>query len=86
MKFFQINIMFGVVGSDKCNVNVIFSLKCWLKYLCKTVIYFMLWMFSIKCFFDSFYQFPLLLVTILTIRFADDNNILFFVCGGWQLV
>ena len=40
---------------------------------------------SSKCSFSSFNRFPLLLVTILTIRFANDSDILFFVCGGWQL-
>ena len=48
MEFFQINIMVGIAGSDKRNVIVIFSLKFWLKYFWKTLIYDMLWMFSIK--------------------------------------
>ena len=48
MEVFQINFMFGIVGSDKCNAVVISSLKLWLKYFCKTVVYDMMWMFSIK--------------------------------------
>ena len=40
--------MVGIVGSDKCNAIAIASLKFWLKYFCKTVIYDMLWIFSIK--------------------------------------
>ena len=48
MEFFKINIMVGIVGSDKCNAIVIFSLKFWLKYFCKTVVYDMVWMFSIQ--------------------------------------
>ena len=38
MEFFQINIMVGIVGSDRCNVAVIFHLTFWLKYCHKTVI------------------------------------------------
>ena len=51
MELFQFNIMVGIVGSDKCNAIVTFSLKFWLKYFCKTVIYDMLWMFSNKLMF-----------------------------------
>ena len=40
--------MVWIVGSEKCNAIVIFSLKFGLKYFCKTVIYDMMWMFSIK--------------------------------------
>ena len=43
MEFFQINIMVGIVGSNKCNAIVISSSNYWLKYFCKTVIYDMLW-------------------------------------------
>ena len=39
MESFQINIIVVIVGSNKCNIVVIF---------CKTGIYVMLWMFSIK--------------------------------------
>ena len=39
MEFFKINIIFGIVGSDKCNAIAIFSLKLWLKYFRKTVVY-----------------------------------------------
>ena len=48
MELFQVNIMVGIGASDKCNVAVIFSLKLWLKYFCKTVIYDILWIFSVK--------------------------------------
>ena len=48
MELLQINIMVGIVGSNKCNVIFIFSLTLWLKYFCKTVIYDMLWMVSIN--------------------------------------
>ena len=48
MEFFQIDIMVGIVGSNKCNAIVIFRLKFWLKYFCKTVIYDMVWMFRMK--------------------------------------
>ena len=48
MEFFKINVVVGIVGFDKCNATVIFSLKFWPKYFCKTVIYDMLWIFSIK--------------------------------------
>ena len=41
-------IMVGIVGSDKCNAIVIFTLKFLLKYFCKPVIYDMLWIFPIK--------------------------------------
>ena len=83
MKFFKINIVFGIVGSDKCNAIVISSLKLRLKCFCKTVVYDMMWMFCIsKCYFSSFNPFFLLLVTVLTTRFANDSDILFFVCGG----
>ena len=44
MERLQINIMVGIVSSKKCNVIFTFSLKFWRKYLCKTVIYDMLWM------------------------------------------
>ena len=47
MEFFKTNITFGIAGSDKCNAVVIFSLELWLKYFCKTVVYDMLWMFSV---------------------------------------
>ena len=58
-------------------------LKFWLKYFCKTVIYNCGRCFlSSKFSFNSFNRFSLLLVTILTICFADDIDILFFVCGG----
>ena len=48
MDFFQIDTMVEVIVSGKCNVIVIFSLTFWRKYLCETVIYDILWMFSIK--------------------------------------
>ena len=48
MVFFQINIQIKIVGSDKCNAIVIFGLKLWLNYFCKTAIYDMLQVFSIK--------------------------------------
>ena len=48
MERLQINIMVGIVSSKKCNVIFTFSLKFWRKYLCKTVIYDMLWMVSIS--------------------------------------
>ena len=31
MEFFETNIMVEIVGSDKCNATVYFSLKFWLK-------------------------------------------------------
>ena len=40
--FFQIKFLVEIVGYDKYNLIVIFSLKFWLKYFCKTVIYEML--------------------------------------------
>ena len=43
MELFQINIMVGIAGSNKCNAIVILSSNYWLKYFCKTVIYDMLW-------------------------------------------
>ena len=48
MEFFQMDIMVRIVVSDKCNAIVILSLKLWLKYFCKTVIYDMVWMFRMK--------------------------------------
>ena len=69
--------MFGIVGSDKRNAITIFNLKLWLKYFCKTVVYDMLWIFlSSKCSFSCFNRFSLLLVAILTIRIANDSDIL----------
>ena len=40
--------MFGIVGSDKSNAIVIFSLKLLLKYFSKAAVYDILWMFPIK--------------------------------------
>ena len=48
MEFFKINIVVGIVGSDKCNAIVVFSLKFWLKCFIKTVIYDILSMFYVK--------------------------------------
>ena len=42
MEFFKTNIVVGIVGSDKYNATVFFSLKFWLKYFFKIVIYVML--------------------------------------------
>ena len=39
MVLYKINIMVGTVGPNKCNAIVIYSLKFYLKYFCKTVIY-----------------------------------------------
>ena len=55
MEFFQINIMVGIVGSDKCNAIVIFSLNFWLKYFYKAVIYAV----------DVFYQVNVLLIPLI---------------------
>ena len=83
MNFFQADIMVGIVSFDKCIVIVIFSLKFWLKYFCKTVSIICCGCFlSSKYSFNSFNWFFLLLVTILLIRFANDINIVFFMCGG----
>ena len=79
--------MVGIVGSHKCYTIVISSLKFWVKYFCKTVVYDMLGCFlSSKCSFSSFYRFSLLFVTILPIRFGNDSDKFFFLCGGLQLV
>ena len=85
--FFQINIMVGTVGSDKCNAVFFFSLKLWLKYFCKTLWYAVDVLYQVnKYSVSSFNRFSLLFVTILTIHFANDSDILFFVCGRWQLM
>ena len=44
----KVNIMVGIVGSDKFRVIVIFILKFWLKYFYKTVIHDMLWIIFSK--------------------------------------
>ena len=71
--------MVGIVGSGKYNAIVIsvwnFGWNTFVKL--KSMICCGCFLSS-KCSFSFFSQFSLLFVTILTISFANDSNILFF--------
>ena len=80
--------MVGIVGSDKCNAIAIASLKILAEiFLQNCYLWYALDLFyQVYGSFSSFNRFSLLFFTILTISFANDSDILFFVCSGWQLV
>ena len=76
---YSFKILIRISRSDKSNVVIIFSLKLWLKCICRTVIMSPACCLSRGSSFNSFSRLTFLLVTITSMSFANDSDILLFV-------